>query len=152
MSADARRQLPRRAEPGGHSPLALTEPALDDVLFSLKTFGAAMASLFIALRFSLQNPYWAMATVYIVSHPLSGASSSKAVYRLLGTCLGGAVTLALLPVLSTAPELLIVAVAMWIVLCLAVSLVDRTPRAYLFMLAVRSGIGRGCTCLAPDNR
>ena len=52
-------------------------PEFGDVLFSLKTFIAAMLALGIALCFDLQNPYWAVGTVYIVSHPLSGASTSK---------------------------------------------------------------------------
>jgi uncharacterized membrane protein YccC len=106
-----------------------------DVVFSIKTFIAAMLALFVALTFDLTNPYWAVGTVYIVAHPLSGASTSKAVYRLLGTAIGGAMTVALVPNLVNAPELLTLAIALWIGICLAVSLLDRTPRSYVFMLA-----------------
>lgn len=110
-------------------------PELGDVVFSLKTFVAAMLALLIALIFDLQNPYWAVGTVYIVSHPLSGASTSKALYRLLGTAIGGAMTVILLPNLVNAPVLLILAIGLWIGVCLAISLLDRTPRSYVFMLA-----------------
>jgi uncharacterized membrane protein YccC len=106
-----------------------------DMVFSLKTFAAAMLSLFIALCFDLPNPYWAVTTVYIVAHPLSGASTSKAVYRLVGTVVGGTMSIILVPNLVNAPELLTVALALWVGGCLALSLLDRTPRSYCFMLA-----------------
>ncbi|MET0748400.1 MAG: FUSC family protein [Rhizobium sp.] len=110
-------------------------PEFGDIVFSLKTFIAAMLALAIALCFDLQNPYWAVGTVYIVAHPLSGASTSKAVYRLLGTAIGGAMTVILLPNLVNSPELLTLAISFWMGLCLAVALLDRTPRSYVFMLA-----------------
>jgi hypothetical protein len=106
-----------------------------DMVFSIKTFIAAMLALFIALCFDLPNPYWAVTTVYIVAHPLSGASTSKAVYRLVGTAAGGAMSIILVPNLVNAPELLTLAIALWVAVCLAISLLDRTPRSYGFMLA-----------------
>lgn len=110
-------------------------PEFGDVIFSLKTFIAAMLALAIALCFDLQNPYWAVGTVYIVAHPLSGASTSKAVYRLLGTAIGGAMTVIMLPNLVNSPEILTLAISLWMGICLAVALLDRTPRSYVFMLA-----------------
>ena len=110
-------------------------PEFGDVVFSLKTFIAAMLALAVALCFDLQNPYWAVGTVYIVSHPLSGASTSKAVYRLLGTAIGGAMTVILLPNLVNSPEILTLAISLWMGICLAIALLDRTPRSYVFMLA-----------------
>jgi uncharacterized membrane protein YccC len=106
-----------------------------DMVFSIKTFMAAMLALFIALCFDLPNPYWAVTTVYVVAHPLSGASTSKAVYRLVGTAVGGAMSIVLVPNLVNAPELLTLAIALWVAACLAISLLDRTPRSYGFMLA-----------------
>ncbi|KQV81956.1 FUSC family protein [Rhizobium sp. Root1220] len=110
-------------------------PSLGDVVFSIKTFAAAMLALVIALCFDLTNPYWAVGTVYIVAHPLSGASTSKAIYRLIGTVVGGAVTVILIPNLVNSPELLTLAIALWMAFCLGISLLDRTPRSYGFMLA-----------------
>jgi uncharacterized membrane protein YccC len=110
-------------------------PRFSDVVFSLKTFAAAMLALWIALIVNLPNPYWAVAAVYIVAHPLSGATTSKAFYRLIGTVIGGAVTIALVPNLVNSPELLTLAIGSWMGLCLAISLLDGTPRSYLFMLA-----------------
>jgi uncharacterized membrane protein YccC len=110
-------------------------PEFADVLFSLKTFIAAMLALAIALCFDLDNPYWAVGSVYIVAHPLSGASTSKAVYRLLGTAIGGTMTVILLPNLANSPEILTLAISLWMGICLAIALLDRTPRSYVFMLA-----------------
>ena len=65
---------------------------------------------------------------------LAGATRSKALYRVLGTLLGAGVTVALVPNLVNAPELLTLAIALWVATCLYVSLLDRTPRSYLMML------------------
>jgi uncharacterized membrane protein YccC len=110
-------------------------PGIDEWLFAVKTFAAAMAALFIAMSIGLDRPYWAMATVYIVSQPLTGALRSKAFYRLVGTVIGATATVVLVPNLVSAPELLSAALALWIGLCLYLALLDRTPRSYLFMLA-----------------
>ncbi len=105
------------------------------VIFSLKMFLASILAWWISLRFGLEKPYWAIGTVYIVSSPLSGVSSSKALYRLLGTLLGGIAAVVLIPNLVSSPELLSLTVALWVGGCLFISQFDRTPRSYVFMLA-----------------
>ncbi|TMV36806.1 FUSC family protein, partial [Thioclava sp. BHET1] len=72
---------------------------------------------------------------YLVSNPLSGASTSTAVYRLLGTMIGGVMSVILLPNLVNAPELMALAMASWVGFCLFVSFLDRSPRSYTMMLA-----------------
>ncbi|WP_222183921.1 FUSC family protein [Geminicoccus harenae] len=106
-----------------------------EILFSVKTFLAALLALWVALSLDLPKPYWAMGTVFIVAHPLAGAVTSKAVYRVLGTLIGAVASVALVPNLIDAPELLCLALAIWVGGCLFVSLLDRTPRSYVFMLA-----------------
>jgi uncharacterized membrane protein YccC len=106
-----------------------------DLVFALKTFAASMLALVIALAIDLPRPYWAMATVYITSQPLAGATSSKAFFRVIGTFVGATATVAMIPSLIDAPELLCLAIALWIGTCLYLSLLDGTPRSYLFMLA-----------------
>jgi uncharacterized membrane protein YccC len=104
-------------------------------LFSVNCFAAAMLALWLAFEIGLPRPYWAMATAYIVSQPLTGAMRSKGVYRLVGTLAGGAAALVIVPTFSDAPELLCLALALWVGVCLYVSLLDRTPRSYVFILA-----------------
>jgi len=110
-------------------------PTADELIFALKTFAGAMLALYLAFWLGLENPYWSMATAYIVAQPLTGAMRSKALYRFLGTFIGGTAAVVMVPNLVNAPVLLSLAMAGWIGLCLYLSLLDRTPRAYLFMLA-----------------
>lgn len=113
----------------------MTLPGWRDWAFALKTYAAAMLALFLALWIDLPRPYWAVGTVYITSQVLSGATRAKAVYRVGGTVLGAAVSVMLVPNLVNEPILLSLAVALWVALCLYVSLLDRTPASYLPMLA-----------------
>lgn len=106
-----------------------------DIIFSVKTFIAAIMALLIGFAMDLPRPYWALATVYIASQPLAGATRSKALFRVLGTLIGATVSVVLVPNLVNAPELLSLGIALWVGLCLYISLLDRTPRGYMFMLA-----------------
>ena len=113
-------------------------PSWRDWLFSVKAFIAAIMALFIALSLDLPRPYWAMAAVYVVANPLAGATSSKALYRTLGTLIGACASVVLVPLFVNAPELLSVVVALWTGTLLFISMLDRTSRSYVFMLAAYS--------------
>ncbi|AWN49845.1 FUSC family protein [Methylobacterium terrae] len=104
-------------------------------LFALKVSGAALLALGIALWVDLPRPYWAMATVYITMQPLAGATRSKALYRVVGTLIGVSAAVVMVPPLVASPEMLTLALALWTAGCLYLSLLDRSPRSYLFMLA-----------------
>ncbi len=106
-----------------------------EIIFSVNCFIAVMLSLFIAFRLELKNPWWAMITVYLTSQTLSGAMRAKAVYRIIGTLISGVVMLIIVPNLVDAPELTAAAIILWVAFCLYVSLLDRTPRSYMFALA-----------------
>lgn len=110
-------------------------PSVRAAIFSVNSYVAAMLSLLIAYGISLDRPFWALTTVYITSQPLSGAVRSKAVYRLVGTLVGAVVAVALIPAFVDMPILLSLLLAAWVGGCLFVSLLDRTPRAYMFMLS-----------------
>jgi len=105
------------------------------VLFSINCFAAAALALAIGFGLDLPRPYWAVLTVYITSQPLSGGVRSKAIYRVIGTFSGALFTVFVLPPLVNQPLLLSLALALWVGGCLGVSLLDRTPRAYVLMLA-----------------
>jgi uncharacterized membrane protein YccC len=110
-------------------------PNWRDWVFALKVLAAAVLALFIALWIDLPRPYWAVSTVFITVQPFAGATRSKAIYRVYGTVLGAIVAVILVPNLVNAPELLTLAIALWVGACLYVSLLDRTPRSYILMLA-----------------
>jgi uncharacterized membrane protein YccC len=104
-------------------------------LFSIKCFIAAMLALYVSFSIGLERPYWSFLTSYIVAQPLAGAVISKAVFRVIGTIVGAMATVIMVPPLVNAPELLLLALAGWLALCVFISLLDRTPRAYMFVLA-----------------
>lgn len=122
------------------------------VVFSLKTFLSAMLAYFVAISFDLPKPFWAVATVYIVANPLSGAISSKSAYRLLGTIIGAGATIVLIPNLVNEPILLSAAIIVWVSTCTFVSLLDRTPRSYVFLLGGYTVLLAGLPLVtAPSN-
>ncbi|MES5047044.1 FUSC family protein [Rhizobium nepotum] len=105
------------------------------ILFSGKSFAAAMLAYYISLRIGLPKPFWAIVTVYIVSQASAGASLSRGVYRFAGTLVGAIATVAIIPNFVNDPIVCSVVLAGWIGLCMFFSLLDRTPRAYAFVLA-----------------
>lgn len=115
-------------------------------LFSLKCFAAAMLALYVAFSIGLERPYWAFLTSYIVAQPMAGAVISKALFRAIGTLVGAMFAVAIVPPLVNAPELLSLAMASWLGLCVFVSLLDRTPRSYMFVLAGYTA----CLIVFPD--
>ncbi|MDE2390432.1 MAG: FUSC family protein, partial [Rhodospirillales bacterium] len=110
-------------------------PKPDELLFALKTYSGAMLAFYISCWLGLDNPYWSMATAFIVAHPFAGAMRSKALYRFFGTLIGGTAAVVMVPNLVNAPVLLCLALALWVGLCLYIALMDRSPRAYTFMLS-----------------
>ncbi|WP_175653019.1 FUSC family protein [Pseudomonas sp. Marseille-P9899] len=110
-------------------------PPARDWFYGVRTFAASMIALYIALLLQLPRPYWAMATVYIVSSPFVGPTSSKALYRAVGTLIGAAGAVFLVPMLVQAPVLLTIAVALWTATLLFLSLHLRTANSYTLMLA-----------------
>jgi len=114
---------------------ALIRADAEAVLFSAKCFIAAMLAYYIALRIGLNRPFWAVVTSYIIAQPLAGAVLSKAVFRLAGTVLGAAVSVLLVPTFVNEPAVLSLALSLWLGLCIYLAQLDRTPRAYVFLLA-----------------
>lgn len=110
-------------------------PSRLDLIFALKTFFAGMLALFVSFELDLINPMWSIGTVLIIANPYSGMVSSKCVYRVVGTIGGAVIALTLTPHLINTPWIFTVVLSLWVGFALYVSLLDRTPRSYAFMLA-----------------
>lgn len=110
-------------------------PPARDWFYGVRTFAASMLALYIALLMELPRPYWAMATVYIVSSPFVAPTSSKALYRAAGTFLGAAASVIVVPMFVQTPFLLAVVIALWTGTLLFLSLHLRTANSYALMLA-----------------
>ncbi|QDY43742.1 FUSC family protein [Candidatus Pantoea soli] len=105
------------------------------VLFSAKTCLAAFLAFYIALALNLDKPAWSLTTVYVASQLYSASTLSKSVFRFFGTVLGGLFTLLVYPATVQSPMLFSLCISLWVALCLYLSLHDRTPKSYVFMLA-----------------
>lgn len=104
------------------------------LVFSAKSFAAAMLALYLALRLGLPRPFWSLVTAYVVSQPFAGATTSKAVYRTAGTLGGAIIAACLIPPIAGSPFLATILFSVWLGICLYISMLDRTPRAYTIIL------------------
>ncbi|MGE8177277.1 FUSC family protein [Pseudomonas fluorescens] len=110
-------------------------PPARDWFYGVRTFAASMIALYIAMLMQMPRPYWAMATVYIVSSPFVGPTSSKALYRAVGTLTGAAAALLFVPMFVQSPYVLVVVIALWTGILLFLSMHLRTANNYALMLA-----------------
>jgi uncharacterized membrane protein YccC len=78
---------------GTRSWLAFTSTG--DVAFALRTMLAGIAAMFTAMWLQLNDPRWAMYTVFIVSPPVRGNTLRKTAARLVGTVIGCIVGIAI---------------------------------------------------------
>ncbi len=104
-------------------------------MFSLKTFAAALMALFIAFWLGLDDPRWALLTVYVVAQPNSGLVIAKSFYRFLGTAAGLLFTIALTFAFAQYGEIFVAGLAVWIGLCSFAARAERNFTAYAFQLA-----------------
>lgn len=102
---------------------------------ALTTFVAAILALYVAFVLQLESPGSAMTTVVIVSGPLHGMVLSKGMYRFLGTTLGVCVSVLMIALFAQSPLAFMVALSIWMGLCVYVSSLLRHFRAYAAVLA-----------------
>src|SRR5260370_22569402 len=83
-------------------------------IFAAKTTASALIALLVAFTFNLNQPYWALLTVFIVSMPQqSGLVLAKSFYRIIGTVIGAAVALLLVALCAQQRVLFLVGLALW---------------------------------------
>jgi uncharacterized membrane protein YccC len=127
-------------------------PAVVAVVFALKSFLAGLLALFAAFWLGLDEPRWALLTVFVVSQPDSGLVLAKGFYRILGTIAGVLVSIALVFGLSQSGELFLAALALWIGLCTFAAAALRNFASYGFLLAGYTAAVVGIpAALAPNQ-
>jgi uncharacterized membrane protein YccC len=105
-------------------------------IFAAKTTASGLIALLVAFTFNLDQPYWALLTVFIVSQPLqSGQVLAKSSYRIIGTVIGAVVALLLVALFAQERVLFLGALALWIGLCAFGSQYTRNFAAYSFVLS-----------------
>src|SRR6516162_7365969 len=105
-------------------------------IFAAKTTASGLIALLVAFTFNLDQPYWALLTVFIVSQPLQSRQVlAKSLYRIIGTVIGAAVALLFVALFAQERVLFLGALALWIGVCAFGSQYARNFAAYSFVLS-----------------
>ncbi|MCW8275463.1 FUSC family protein [Pseudomonas sp. PCH199] len=114
---------------------ALFAPDRRALQFAIKTLIGGGLALWLALRWGLEQPAWALMTAFIVAQPLSGMVLQKGLARLLGTLVGTIMSVVFMGAFAQTPWLFLLALALWLGLCTASSTLLRSAWSYSFVLA-----------------
>ncbi|MEK1840316.1 MAG: FUSC family protein [Pseudomonas sp.] len=114
---------------------ALFAPDRRALQFAIKTLIGGGLALWLALRWGLEQPSWALMTAFIVAQPLSGMVVHKGLARLLGTLVGTIMSVVFMGLFAQTPWLFLLALALWLGLCTASSTLLRSAWSYSFVLA-----------------
>ena len=116
--------------------MALDQQLTSAMIFAAKTTASGLIALLIAFTFNLDQPQWALLTVFIVSQAQqSGLVLAKSFYRIIGTLIGAAIALVLVALFAQERVLFLGALAVWISLCTFGSQYARNFTAYGFVLS-----------------
>jgi len=127
-------QLPG-ATPGDGTSTHILSPRAIACIFATKTMASGLLALLVAFAFNLDQPRWALITVFIVARPQSGFVLAKSFYRIIGTLVGAAGALVLVSLFAQERTLFLGALAIWIALCTFASKQARNFAAYGFVLS-----------------
>ncbi|KAB0487240.1 Uncharacterized membrane protein YccC [Pseudomonas reinekei] len=114
---------------------ALFAPDRRALQFAIKTLVGGGVALWLALRWGLEQPAWALMTAFIVAQPLSGMVMQKGLARLCGTLVGTIMSVVFMGLFAQTPWLFLLALALWLGLCTASSTLLRSAWSYSFVLA-----------------
>ena len=104
-------------------------------LFAIKTFVVGLLALYVAFWLGLDEPRWALLTIYVVSQPESGLVLAKSFYRALGTAAGLLFSAFLVFTFAQYGDLFVPSVALWIGICNFAARAARNFMSYGFLLA-----------------
>ena len=103
--------------------------------FAFRIWLAMVLALYAAFWLQLDSASSAMTCVAILAQPKRGQALSKAVYRFLGTLVGGVVSLVLVAAFGQDRVLMLVSFTAWLSLCVFVANYLQDTRAYGAMLS-----------------
>jgi uncharacterized membrane protein YccC len=112
------------------SDLLSYRPKRNDWIFAVRATAASVVALSIAYALNLENPQWAMLTVFVVALPVAGMVFAKGLYRLLGTIVGALAAVGIDLISNGDPALFLVLLAAWVwASCFGATML-RNPEAY----------------------
>jgi uncharacterized membrane protein YccC len=110
-------------------------PKRSDWIFAVRATAASVVALSIAYALKLENPQWAMLTVFVVAQPVAGMVLAKGLYRLLGTLVGASGAIAINLASHGSPLLFLTLLALWVWASSFGASMLRNPEAYGAALA-----------------
>jgi hypothetical protein len=116
-------------------PFTVAKIPVSSWTFAIRVWLAMVLALFVSFWLQLEAPASAAVTVGILAEPTRGQALDKAAFRLLGTVVGVTASIAITGLFSQARDLILIAFAVWIGICvLAANLLDGY-RAYAAVLS-----------------
>jgi uncharacterized membrane protein YccC len=103
--------------------------------FAIRIWLAAIVALYLSFWLQLEAPSTAIITVAIIAEPTRGQALEKAVFRMIATIIGVAASIAITGFFSQTRDLLLIAYAGWMGLCVYVSGLLDGNRAYAAVLS-----------------
>ncbi|HHW1710672.1 TPA: FUSC family protein, partial [Pseudomonas aeruginosa] len=110
-------------------------PRLHELQFAVKALLAGGLALYLAFGLELEQPQWALMTVFVVSQPYSGMVLAKGMFRLIGTCAGALVSIGMVALYGQASLLFLLLMALWLAFCTAGASLLHNHASYGFVLA-----------------
>ncbi len=89
----------------------------EPLAFGLRSWLACILALYLAFLLQIDEPLWAALTVWQVIQPAPGMAISKGFYRMVGVIIGALMGIVLIALFSQAPELFLLALALWVGAC-----------------------------------
>ncbi|EPG1832800.1 FUSC family protein, partial [Pseudomonas aeruginosa] len=110
-------------------------PRLHELQFAVKALLAGGLALYLAFGLELEQPQWALMTVFVVSQPYSGMVLAKGMFRLIGTCAGALVSIDMVALYGQASLPFLLLMALWLAFCTAGASLLHNHASYGFVLA-----------------
>ncbi|WP_338659771.1 FUSC family protein [Pseudomonas aeruginosa] len=110
-------------------------PRLHELQFAVKALLAGGLALYLAFGLELEQPQWALMTVFVVSQPYSGMVLAKGMFRLIGTCAGTLVSIGMVALYGQASLPFLLLMALWLAFCTAGASLLHNHASYGFVLA-----------------
>ena len=103
--------------------------------YAIRIWIAAVVALYLSFWLELEAPSSAILTVAIIAEPTRGQAREKGAYRLVATVIGVAASIIITGIFSQTRDLLLIAFAIWLGLCVYVSGLLDGNRAYAAVLS-----------------
>jgi uncharacterized membrane protein YccC len=124
----------------------------DKIGFAVRTWVAAMLSLYVSFVLQLESPYWTLLAVWILAVPTPGMLLSKGLYFALGTVAGALLGMLLIALFAQAPELFVLALALLVAASTVASNLLTNFRAYgTVLVGYTAGIVAAGAINTPDQ-